>query len=192
MQTVGFQTKIATNGSEAIAHWQTWKPDLIWMDMRMPVVDGYEATRKIREQIHSSGGRTKIIALTAAVFAEQQDRILKAGCDDIVRKPFQEEIIFEKIAEHIGVKYIYEGEPQETSQEKSPKALDSEILQVMSRQWRNKLYQAAIEVDGEAITQLIKQIPDHSKSLAATLTQLNHNYDFDGIIEFLETENTIN
>ena len=192
LQTVGFQTKIATNGSEAIAHWQTWKPDLIWMDMRMPVVDGYEATRKIREQIHSSGGKTKIIALTAAVFAEQQDRILKAGCDDIVRKPFQEEIIFEKIAEHIGVKYIYEGEPKETSQEKSPKALDSEILQVMSRQWRNKLYQAAIEVDGEAIAQLIKQIPDHSKSLAATLTQLNHNYDFDGIIEFLETENTIN
>ena len=187
LQTVGFQTKIATNGSEAIAHWQTWQPDLIWMDMRMPVVDGYEATKKIKEQVQASGKETKIIALTAAVFAEQQDRILDAGCDDIVRKPFQEEIIFAKIAEHIGVKYIYEGESPQIAQEMTPEGLSSDSLQVMSRQWQKKLYQAAIEVDGEAIALLIKQIPDHSKSLASGLTKLNQDYDFDGIIDFLET-----
>ncbi|MGB3691686.1 MAG: ATP-binding protein [Spirulinaceae cyanobacterium] len=186
LQTVGFQTRIATNGSEAIAQWQTWKPDLIWMDMRMPIVDGYEATKKIKLQATSSGQKAKIIALTAAVFAEQQEKIFKAGCDDIVCKPFREQIIFEKIAQHIGVKYIYEGESQGSLKEAKPTTLNYENLKVMPQKWQERLHQAAVEVDGEAITQLIKQIPSHRESLATGLAQLNRSYDFDGIIELLE------
>ncbi len=186
LQTVGFQTQTATNGAEAIAQWQTWQPDLIWMDMRMPVVDGYEATRKIKAQATSSQQKAKIIALTAAVFAEQQEHILKAGCDDIVRKPFREKIIFEKIAQHIGVKYIYEGESQSPLPEATPTALNSETLKIMPPEWQEKLYQAAVEVDGEAISQLIEQIPSHRESLVTGLAQLNRSYDFDGIIELLQ------
>ena len=106
LDTVGFDTRIATNGKEAIALWQTWQPHLIWMDMRMAVMDGYEATRRIKAK--SQNQKTVVIALTASAFEEQQEEIFAAGCDDLVRKPFQEEVIFEKMSQYLGVKYIYE------------------------------------------------------------------------------------
>ncbi len=109
--TVGFEVQTANHGGEVIAQWQTWHPHLIWRDMRMPVMDGYEATRRIRD-IESRTflcvqNTTKIIALTASAFDEQKSTILAAGCDDLVIKPFREEVIFEKMATHLGVQYIY-------------------------------------------------------------------------------------
>ena len=82
------QTREAENGVEAIAIWEEWQPHLIWMDMRMPVMDGYEATRQIKS--HLKGQATVIIALTASALEEEKTIILSSGCDDFVRKPFQQ------------------------------------------------------------------------------------------------------
>ncbi|HEY9611212.1 GAF domain-containing protein [Allocoleopsis sp.] len=102
---LGFEVREATNGQEAIALWQDWHPHLIWMDMRMPVMDGYEATREIKAR---SGDRSPVIlALTANAFEEERLVALAIGCDDFIRKPCQEEVILEKMAEYLGVRYIY-------------------------------------------------------------------------------------
>jgi len=102
---LGFEVQEATNGQEAIALWQDWHPHLIWMDMRMPVMDGYEATREIKAR---SGDRSPVIlALTANAFEEERLVALAIGCDDFIRKPCQEEVILEKMAEYLGVRYIY-------------------------------------------------------------------------------------
>lgn len=87
LEAVGFQVREAENGAEAIAIWNDWEPHLIWMDMRMPVMDGYEATRQIKS--HLKGQATVIIALTASALEEERTIILSAGCDDFVRKPFR-------------------------------------------------------------------------------------------------------
>ncbi len=135
LNSTGFEVCEATNGLEAIALWESWKPHLIFMDMQMPVMDGYEATRKIkaREQgrwedrqsnsiisespyplIPASSSsiptqsQTMIIALTANAFEEDRTIILSAGCDDFAIKPFREQTIFSKIARYLGVRYIYE------------------------------------------------------------------------------------
>jgi CheY-like chemotaxis protein len=105
LTTIGFAVREAENGQVGLQLWQQWQPHLIWMDMRMPVMDGYEATRQIRAQI--KGQSTVIIALTASAFAEMRSAILEVGCNDFVRKPFQEQMILEKIAEHLGVRYVY-------------------------------------------------------------------------------------
>ena len=103
---LGFEIKEASNGQEAIAIWDEWEPHLIWMDMRMPVMDGYEATRYIKAT--TKGNATAVIALTASVLEEEKAIVISAGCDDFVRKPFKERMIFEMLTKHLGVQYIYE------------------------------------------------------------------------------------
>ncbi|MGL5061181.1 MAG: ATP-binding protein [Microcoleus sp.] len=106
LNPLGFELQEATNGQEAIEIWNEWEPHLIWMDMRMPVMDGYEATQHIKETV--KGQATAVIALTASVLEEERAVILSAGCDDFMRKPFREADIFEMMHKHIGVRYIYE------------------------------------------------------------------------------------
>jgi CheY-like chemotaxis protein len=126
LTAIGFDVQEATQGEEAIAIYQSWQPHLIWMDVRMPVMDGYEVTRRIRqlqtnyETVNSSGYRgggaaapqsiivPKIIALTANAFAEDRSAALAAGYDDFVCKPIQEADLLEKISEHLGVRYLYQ------------------------------------------------------------------------------------
>ncbi len=132
-----FELREANNGQEAIDIWNTWQPDLIWMDMRMPVLDGYAATQKIRaaeaaklgtgnpklETYHPepetseptirgpvSGFRfhTKIIAVTASSLEEDRAMVLDMGCDDYLRKPFRESEMFDLLHKHLGVRFVYD------------------------------------------------------------------------------------
>jgi two-component system, sensor histidine kinase and response regulator len=183
LNMVGFETQTADQGEEAIAQWQSWQPDLIWMDMRMPVMDGYEAVRRIRAQ--ETGTRVKIIALTASAFEEQQMSILEAGCDDLVCKPYQESMIFEKMALHLGTQYLY-AEPlplrgQTTSI--TAENLTSEQLAVMPLSWISQLHQAALRTDEQAILDLLQQIPIADVAIAHALSDLVHNFRCDKIMD---------
>ncbi|MBD1845947.1 PAS domain S-box protein [Cyanobacteria bacterium FACHB-63] len=177
---VGFETRSAINGKDAISQWQQWQPHLILMDMRMPVMDGYEATRQIRA-LESAQTRSKILALTASAFEEQRASILAAGCDDFLAKPFREAHLFEKLAEHLGVNYLYEEETTpslETSLE-----LTREMLYTMPPAWVAELHQASLAVDADRILQLIQQIPKTEQRIAIALTELVQQFCFDEITE---------
>ncbi|MBW4682692.1 MAG: PAS domain S-box protein [Microcoleus vaginatus WJT46-NPBG5] len=201
LEPLGFQVREAVNGEEAIALWLTWKPHLIWMDMRMPVMDGYEATREIKaleqksaglQENNSStlAGKTKIIALTASAFDEQQTNILAAGCDDFMHKPFREWQLFDKIAQHLGVRYIYEEDDQSDSpQLEAPRKLTPQDLSVMSPEWIAQLHQAILCADEALILKLIKQIPAAESSLAHTLTDLLNNFRLDLLFDLTQEFN---
>jgi signal transduction histidine kinase/NO-binding membrane sensor protein with MHYT domain/DNA-binding response OmpR family regulator len=115
LRSLGFAVEEAENGQQAIDRWEDWNPDLIWMDMRMPMMDGYSATRHIREKesirlansAPAAPPRTIIIALTASAFEEQRQSILSAGCDDFVCKPFQEHELLLKMRQYLNVIYLY-------------------------------------------------------------------------------------
>jgi signal transduction histidine kinase/DNA-binding response OmpR family regulator len=111
LTAVGFEVREAENGQDAIAAWKSWQPHLIWMDMQMPILNGYDATKQIRQAQSDRGLACKIIAVSASVLDEDRDTMIAAGCDDFVRKPYREAIIFDKIAEHLSVKYVYSGSP---------------------------------------------------------------------------------
>jgi CheY-like chemotaxis protein len=190
LQTVGFQTRAVADGQEAIAAWLAWHPQLILMDMRMPVMDGYQATRRIRtleKAQFNSRQQTAIIALTASAFEEQRGNILAAGCNDLVRKPFREEVLFDKIAEHLGVQYIYEDNQRSdiSSQLKGTESyvLKAESLTVMSIEWIAQLHQAATRVNSKLVLQLLEQIPEEHHLLAHTLKDLVNSYRFDTIVD---------
>ncbi|MGL6139975.1 MAG: response regulator, partial [Planktothrix sp.] len=173
------------NGKEAIAIWDEWEPDLILMDMRMPVMNGYEATKQIKST--TKGNATAVIALTASVLEEEKAIVLSAGCDDFMRKPFTEDQIFEVLAQHLGVQYIY-AEIQPILDLNSEKELISEDLTVMSQEWMNQLYQASIEADSKAVIQLIVEIPETETYLRQRLKNLVHKFQFEQIINLVELE----
>lgn len=109
---VGFDVREATTGEEALSIWRSWQPHLIWMDKRMNGVDGLEATRRIRAEERESGrASVKIIALSASALDHERGEIFEAGCDDFVAKPFRESTIFTRLAEQLGVRYVYEDDP---------------------------------------------------------------------------------
>ena len=81
----------AIDGREAVQQWQKEKPDLILMDMQMPIMDGIEATIKIRELEKSTDKYVTIIALTAGAMQEEKDKCLAAGMDDFLTKPIEPE-----------------------------------------------------------------------------------------------------
>jgi CheY-like chemotaxis protein/anti-sigma regulatory factor (Ser/Thr protein kinase) len=104
LEPLGFELREADNGQAALMHFEQWQPHLIWMDIRMPVMDGLEATRRIKAT--EAGRRIKIIAVTAHALEEERTEILAAGCDDFIRKPYHVTEIFECLAKHLGVRYI--------------------------------------------------------------------------------------
>lgn len=181
LTTVGFQVREAENGQEAISLWENWEPHLIWMDMRMPVMNGYEATGQIKAYI--KGQATVIIALTASTFEEERATILSAGCDDFVRKPFREEVIWEKITQHLGARYLYEdlASVSATEQPVNEKVTSIE-LGVMPAEWLAQLHQAATQLDAQLLNQLIAQIPKERNSLATALQKKVSEFDFDQIM----------
>ncbi|PSB31737.1 histidine kinase [filamentous cyanobacterium Phorm 46] len=183
---LGFEVLEATNGEEGVALHSTWKPHLILMDMLMPVMDGYEATKQIKQT--PEGREIIIIALTASAFDEQRQIILSAGCDDLICKPFREEVLFEKIAHHLNLRYIYEEENSVTSGSvpRLLQSLTTEDLSVMPTDWVVDLYQAALCVDDNRILELIEQIPETEANLANALTDLVDNFRIDIIIDLTQ------
>lgn len=110
LQRGGFTVKQAHNGLAAFTLWQKWQPQLILMDLIMPVVDGREATRLIRTAEKTSHQPpTKIIALTAESIPTFSHQAHIIGFDRIISKPIRPDIIFELIASFLDLQYIYSG-----------------------------------------------------------------------------------
>lgn len=181
---LGFEVKEATNGKEAIAIWDEWEPHLIWMDMRMPVMDGYEATKYIKST--TKGNATAVIALTASVLEEEKAIVLSAGCDDFLRKPFAEHTIFDALAKHLGVKYILAETTSPSLNEQAESVLTSQHLTCMPQEWITQLYEAALEANTKLALPLLAEIPQTETCLIQSLTKLVSQFQFEQILDLAE------
>ncbi|MEG4916782.1 MULTISPECIES: PAS domain S-box protein [unclassified Microcoleus] len=187
LSPLGFELREANNGKEAVDIFMEWEPHLIWMDMRMPVMDGYEATKQIKTT--TGGQATAIVALTASVLEEERAVILSAGCDDFMRKPFREEDIFVAMGKHLGVRYIYE-DPTAVSaggvEESSQEVLTPQAFASLSPDWMALFKQSILSVDMEAIATSIAQIGTVNPSLAGKLQDCINNFEYDRILNIIE------
>jgi signal transduction histidine kinase/CheY-like chemotaxis protein/ligand-binding sensor domain-containing protein len=144
LTSTGFEVREAGNGEQAVARFEEWGPAVIFMDVRMPVMDGLEATRRIRE-IEYRGGRIRsvILALTAGAFEHERAEMLHGGADDYVAKPFRVGTIFEKIGQHLGLQYEYEGGGGDAGAAPvAADALSDERLRGLRADQRSELYAA--------------------------------------------------
>lgn len=190
LEPVGFKVQEAVNGQEAIDVWLRWQPHMIWMDLRMPVMNGCEATKRIKS--YSQALYTPIVALSASTLEEDKSLFKAAGCDDFVSKPFSENVIFDKIAQHLGIRYVYESISPLTSNTNSNFKLTADTLNIMSREWLNNLEQAATVLDRDLLIQLLQKIPPEHDNLKNSLQKQVNDFDFDKIISLVKKVKAIN
>jgi PAS domain S-box-containing protein len=176
---LGFEVREAANGQEAVDISNEWHPHLIWMDMRMPVLDGRTAARRIKTS--PEGRAAVIVALTASSFEEERSDILAAGCDDFLRKPVQEEDLFALMEKHLGVRFVYEVEP--VTVPAAAVQVGAAALATLPAGLRAALERALVRLDADAIAGVIAEVPN--ASLAHSLQVLANEFEYGRILEML-------
>jgi CheY-like chemotaxis protein len=188
LNPLGFELKEASNGTEAVKIWDSFEPHLIWMDMRMPVMDGYQATKRIK--LTTKGQATAVIALTASVLEEERAVVLSAGCDDFMRKPFQEAEIFELMNKHIGVRYVYDEPTAHTGSTVSKtdiqNALNPEALATLPTEVLANLEHAASFAYMAEIDSYIDEIRSYNTNLADALATLALDFEYGKIVTLIQ------
>jgi two-component system sensor histidine kinase EvgS len=180
LEGIGFSAVEAENGKEALEAVRKETPDFVWMDMRMPVMDGYEAVRRIRQL--PKGDELPVVALTASVFSNQRPQILEAGCDDMIFKPYKEHEIFEAMARFLGVEYVYE-EPAEAP--KNDVELTAAMLAELPPELLQDLDRTTLIAGRDEILKLIERIREHAPDAAESLHVLVQNFEVERIRELL-------
>jgi PAS domain S-box-containing protein len=185
----GFIVLEASGGQEAVSLFESRQPHLIWMDLRMPGMDGYEAAQKIREvegKRRNEEGRevhTPIIALTAGVMENQSASPLFWVFDDWVYKPFRETEIFDKLEKHLGVQFVYQPYVESAAADRGrEKGVTPADLAVLPVEWLKEFFRMLRRGRSAQLIDLINRISPEHADLAGTLAELVHGYRFHDLI----------
>jgi len=184
LEPLGFDLREAANGKEAVALFEEWRPHLIWMDIRMPVMDGLEATRRIKATEAGAGAGAKIVALTAHALEEERNKILAAGCDDFVRKPYQYAEILDALARNLGVRFVYEEDTAPAAVAAQP---DVAALAALPDELLNALEHAVTQLDIGAVSRAVEDIRSHDASLANALAAVAKDLQYGRILRLIGT-----
>ena len=186
MDDLGLEVKVAANGKECVELYERWHPDLIWMDRRMPVMGGVEATRRIRKL--PGGDKVKIVAVTASVFKEQRPELMEAGMDDFISKPYAFNEIYESLSKHLGIRFLYES--GENSQEAvADNRLTPEMLAVVPEALRQRLYEELTSLDSARIADAVAAIASIDNKLGDLLSRLTDYFAYPTILHVLDVLN---
>ena len=180
---VGFEVRLACDGQQAVEGFELWRPHLILMDFRMPVMDGHEAIRRIRAT--AGGADVKIIAVTASALDENRQALLGIGADDFIGKPFQEAELFRKIQSHLGVEFLYAeyagAAAPEESAEITPFALNS-----LPRALIDQLREAVIGADLDQVLERLQEVEASAPEIARGLRSLADQFEYGKLLDLFD------
>jgi signal transduction histidine kinase/ligand-binding sensor domain-containing protein/DNA-binding response OmpR family regulator len=183
MEGAGFEVKLAEDGARGVETFQAWRPHFIWMDLRMPVMDGKEAIRRIRAM--DGGHDVKIVAVTAAAYASDREELLAAKVDDFVRKPYQPSEIFDCLAQHLGLRRV----PVTRQDEKRGVQLSSEVFATLPRELVQQLSGAIVSLDQRRIQEAIAEISQCDAAIGQQLASMAARFSYTPILHALQPEN---
>lgn len=186
LNEIGIQTSVAVTGQEAVDFWGKKNPDLIFMDMGMPVMNGYDASQIIRqaEAGMDNHPHIPIVAVTASALDEERTKILEAGCDDVIKKPYREAEILNSIAEYLGIRYKYQEIKADVMEYPE---LKPEHLADLPPALLNELLRAAEIGHASGLMELLKQVEKHDSKLADRLKNLVLMYDYNRLCKLFKT-----
>jgi signal transduction histidine kinase/DNA-binding NarL/FixJ family response regulator len=182
LEPLGFDLREAVNGQDAVALFEEWRPQLIFMDIRMPVMDGMEATRRIKAT--EAGKNTKIVAVTAHALEEERREILASGCDEFIRKPLREDELFDVIAKHLKVTFLY-SEEKVTEAEKSTELQPSD-LKNLPPDLIKELLSAVELLDRQLCLDMVNRISRFDEKIADRLHNMIEKLQYRELLRILD------
>lgn len=184
LEPLDLDVREAANGQEALDLFEEWSPHAVLMDMRMPALDGYEATRRIKAT--PKGRSTPVIAVTASAFEDAEKEVWATGVDGYVRKPFRSEEIFAVLAKCLGLRYIHADDPGPAPEKIDIRPLTREDLEAVPETLRQAMRQAVNEGDMAALQERITRVEETDAGLARRLRNLADQYDYETLTHLLE------
>lgn len=183
LSSVGFVVREACDGQEAVNVFKEWSPDLILMDMHMPVMDGFEAIRQIRAA--ETGKRVVIIAITASAFDEMRHNVMTAGAEAFVVKPFRIDEVLEKIRQFLDVEYVYEAaeDPYPAQEQSGHKEVS---LGGLPPGLLRQMHHATLSGDMDRLDTLIKEVEGLDAGAAFTLRKFADDFRYEALAALLQ------
>ncbi|KPA18821.1 two-component hybrid sensor and regulator, partial [Candidatus Magnetomorum sp. HK-1] len=185
LKPVGFDVQEAENGQKALDIWKEWQPDLIWLDIFMPVIDGFEVVKKIRK-MESENQHVIIIAVSASSYEEDRHIAINSGCDDFLLKPFSLNNMFHLMASHLNISYVYK--KLQNEERKNILLSDDAIKRIilnMPKSFQKDLKNAVNMLDSFKTKQLIQVIEKQDALAGNILMDSIKNYNFSYILSLL-------
>ena len=182
---LGLDIREAKSGREALDVWKEWQPHLIWLDIRMPEIDGYAVIKRIKNTAPEHP--TVIISISASTFEEDRQKALDLGCDGFVGKPFKEFEIFEEMKKHLHLRYVYAEDIQkdDLAREAQEQALSLETVKGLPSKWKIEMKQAIEHVDLDQMGILIEEMRKRDETLAEAIQQRIDQFDYEKVLEAL-------
>ena len=185
LEPLGFSVRQATNGLEAITVWQEWRPKLITMDIVMPVMDGHEATRRIKAR--PEGKEVVIVALSASAFEEDRDEVMATGADDFLRKPVTVEDLLTVIGRHLKIEYTYSEDTSGSSGATIAVKLQPEMKFRLAPEAVDAMREAIYQCNDRRLAFLIDGLPPDLGDVAAALRHAIAKFDWDALEAFVDS-----
>jgi signal transduction histidine kinase/ActR/RegA family two-component response regulator len=180
---LGFEVHEACDGSEALEVWKQWRPHLICMDLQMPLMDGFEATRRIKAQPGSES--TIIVAVSASSFEEPRAAALEAGCDGFLRKPFDEADLLDLLRQYLGVEFAYAKDEPASAGSGGP-AAERRAIASLPAPLRAMLYSALVQLDVAEVQRALDEIGEIDRDAADTLRGSAANYRYGRLLRLID------
>ncbi|WP_306590648.1 ATP-binding protein [Geothrix sp. 21YS21S-4] len=178
LASVGLPALAAADGIEAVELWEQHRPDLVWMDLRMPRMDGFAALEAIRgKEREGNAPPTCVVAISASVLDTDRDALLRAGFDDFLGKPFREAELFDVMSRLLGLRFLVR-EP-----ESEPEANLKAVLALQSAPWRAEVKEAVLIGDVEGALGLVDRL---EPSAAESLRRFLKAYKLQEVLDALE------
>jgi CheY-like chemotaxis protein len=177
LEPIGFEVKSAVNGEEGMKAFEEWSPHAVLMDVRMPVMDGYEAIRRIKAT--APGRATLVIALTASAFEIDRHEAMAAGADDHLSKPFQLEVLLMKLGKVPGLQYVYDESAGTPEDDGGPHLPASEEVAALPEQLLTSMRKALERLNMVQFRDLITQVEGINPITAKGLLALVKKYDYE-------------
>jgi PAS domain S-box-containing protein len=195
LMNLGFDVKTVSDGHTALSQWETWRPHLMFLDIRMADMDGLTLTRQIREQEQIQAATlgvvapdkvsTRIIALTGGLLAHNYPAALSAGCDAVISKPIEVQALPPLLTEHLGVQYTYPAAQAVFSPEAAP-PLSAADFAPLSKDWLQQFYQTLVYLNQEKMLALIHTLPPHQEALIQQLTHHVQEFQYEVLMELTQ------